>query len=83
MIIRMEDSDMPINIYARYVYIFHDKITGHTYGATDLRTLGRKTPVTYNQARYWFQQQRMDIVDKSDFVIYKVLTDLIFNKNSK
>lgn len=72
---------MSKELTSRYLYIYKDKFRGILWGATNMRTLSRKSGINYGKLRYWFEQQSKDGVEFDAFRIDKLLVSMIFNKN--
>ncbi len=72
---------MSKELTSRFLYIFRDKSRGVLWGATNMRTLSRKSRISYNRLRYWFYDQNKDGVEMDGFRIDRLPTSLIFNKN--
>ena len=65
---------------SRQIYVYTDKFRGITWGATNMRTLERKSGISYNKLRYWFYTQDKDEVEFDAFRITRLQTSMIFNK---
>ncbi|MFC2080861.1 hypothetical protein ACFLR8_01460 [Bacteroidota bacterium] len=74
---------MSKELSSRYLYIYKDKSRGSIWGATNMRTLSRKSGINYGKLRYWFDQQSKDGVEFDAFRIDRLLVSLIFNKADK
>jgi len=65
---------------SRYIYVCRDMTRGHTWGATNMRTLSRKSGISYHRLRYWFNHRDKDEVEFDQYRITRLSTNMIFNK---
>lgn len=64
-----------------FIYVYKDKFRGTIWGATNMRTLSRKSGIAYHKLRYWFHRQRKDTVEFDAYRIDRLPVSMIFNKN--
>ena len=74
---------MSKELTSRYIFVYKDKFRGVIWGATNMRTLSRKSGINYGKLRYWFDQQSMDGVEFDAYRIDRLPVSRIFNKADK
>jgi len=72
---------MKERITSRYIYVYRDRFRKVTWGATNMRTLERKSGIAYHKLRYWFDTQDRDEMEFDAFRITRLPVSMIFNKN--
>lgn len=71
---------MSKELSSRFIYIYKDKFRGTIWGATNMRTLERKSGISYHKLRYWFDHQDKISVEFDAYRIDRLQVNMIFNK---
>ncbi len=71
---------MSQRLTSRQIYIYKDKLRDIIWGATNMRTLSRKSAIPYNRLRWWFYHQDKNSVEFDEYRIDRLPTSLIYNK---